>query len=88
MLQDLERRMSATISGWDCPLLFIYAGFDCGSGGSVAEKKISEAQRSAASFLGVLKLDACVPWNVTRKSREESKWFNFFWRMSWHTSGP
>ena len=27
MLQ-LERRISATISGWDCPLTFIYPGFE------------------------------------------------------------
>ena len=28
----LRRRISATISGWDCPLpTFIYPGFDCGS---------------------------------------------------------
>ena len=30
--KELRRRISATISGWDCPLLtFIYPGFDCGS---------------------------------------------------------
>ena len=30
--RELKRRISATISGWDCPLLtFIYPGFDCGS---------------------------------------------------------
>ena len=32
MLQELRRRISAAIYGWDCPLLtFIYPGFDCGS---------------------------------------------------------
>ena len=32
ILQELRMRISATISGWDCPLLtFIYPGFDCGS---------------------------------------------------------
>ena len=32
--KELERRMSATISGWDCPLLtVIYPGVDCGSYG-------------------------------------------------------
>ena len=31
MLQEVERRNSATTSGWDCP--FIYPGFDCGSNG-------------------------------------------------------
>ena len=30
--KELRRRISAAISGWDCPLLtFIYPGFDCGS---------------------------------------------------------
>ena len=34
MLQEMERRISATSSGWGCPLLtVIYPGFDCGSGG-------------------------------------------------------
>ena len=32
MPQELRRRISAAIYGWDCPLLtFIYPGFDCGS---------------------------------------------------------
>ena len=32
MLQELRRRNSAAIYGWDCPvLIFIYPGFDCGS---------------------------------------------------------
>ena len=31
MLQELQRRISVTISGWDCPLTFIYPGFDCGN---------------------------------------------------------
>ena len=32
--KEIRRRISATIYGWDCPLLtFIYPGFDCGSNG-------------------------------------------------------
>ena len=41
MLQELERRMSATISGWDCPLpTFIYPAFD--SGMFLAKEKVRE----------------------------------------------
>ena len=34
MLEELRRRISAAIYGWEYPLLmFIYPGFDCGSDG-------------------------------------------------------
>ena len=34
--KELRRRIPATISGWDCPLLsFIYLGLNCGTNGTI-----------------------------------------------------
>ena len=47
MLQELRKRRSAAIYGWDYPLLtFIYLGFDCGLGvtGKISGAKLKPAE--------------------------------------------
>ena len=52
MLQELRRRISAASYGWDCPLPFIYPGFDCGSH-DVSKQSIGIPRGSTQNHLGV-----------------------------------
>ena len=61
MLQEIRRRLSAPIYGWDCPLLtFIYPCFDCGSTDNlvVETTHISDhgEQRERHPFFGLVEL--------------------------------